>query len=122
MLLRVTPNKFAARVYQGDVGDDQVGMHRRELATPGIEKHDQVLVYTFEEKKPYLLRTYCYVVELKKNMHSAYSKASQGYVLLSTSTMEALTVENGDGLILDPLVSRRDLGDIMRKAREFYGN
>lgn len=118
MLVQVLPNKFAAEVHEGDVEADQLGLHRRDLRSSGIRRHDGIIVYSFGERRPCFLRTYCYIVEVEMHSHEAFDKASRGYALLSPDTMALLNLENGSGLIMDPMVVKR-AGELFKKASDF---
>ncbi|GBE55330.1 MAG TPA: hypothetical protein ENH28_04755 [Euryarchaeota archaeon] len=118
MLTQVLPNKYATKVYEGDVEDSELGLHRSDIESSGISQYDQVIVYSFGEKKPYLLRMTCYVIEVKKQIHSSFEIANQGYAVLSPESMDSLNIRVKGDIIVDPLIPREDVALLFKKARE----
>ncbi len=118
MLTQVLPNKYATKVYEGDVEDNELGLHRSDLEATGINQDDQVIVYSFGEKKPYFLRRRCYVVEVKKETHSSFKKANLGYAVLSPESMASLNLRLKGDIIVDPLIPKEDVAILFEKVRE----
>ncbi len=119
MLAQVLPNKYAAKVYEGDVEDTEIGFHRKMLEKVSFQEDDEVIVYSFGERKPYFLRKKCYVVEVKKNVHSSFKKAEHGYAVLSPESMAQLNLSLKGDVIIDPVILKEDLAILFERAKEF---
>lgn len=119
MLAQVLPNKYAAKVYEGDVEDTEIGFHRRVLDSTPLQEDDEVIVYSFGERKPYFLRKKCYVVEVKKETHSSFVRAQHGFGVLSPESMAQLNLSAKGEVIIDPVILKEDLAILFERAREF---
>ncbi len=120
MLTKVLPGKFIARVHEGDVRDDEIGVIPEHLEILGISSFERVVLSKISEMTPYFLRPQYLTVILEKTVHFSYEKALKGFVILSGMEMERLDIKEKEKVILDPMTPRFPPEELFGKARKFF--
>ena len=120
MFTKVLPGKFIARVHEGDVRDDEIGVVPEHLEMLGIHSFDRVVLSRISEITPYFLRPQYLAVILERTVHFSYEKAVRGFVILSGMEMERLKIKEDEKVLLDPMTPKFPAEDLLGKAKRFF--
>ncbi len=120
MLTKVLPGKFIARIHEGDVRDNEIGMVPEHLEILGIRSFERVVLSKISEMSPYFLRPQYLTVIMEKTAHFSYEMALKGFVILSGVEMERLEIKEKENVILDPMTPKFPPGELLGKARRFF--